>query len=568
MFKKRKSTPPRVSGESPRSRARRSYASVLLDGSLSGPKWAKVLQDLEATSVGLDELFAKAPLGVKNLKNIQRNILTYFGKKQGQWPAFYSARIPFWDPRAEAVTHEDVPILLPHLVVEKLAKTMGEEAIRDCSGLDAHGLRELRRMQDQLQIAEGVVPLGLWGDSVPFTWDKKGSLQIIALSLPGQEGVWADFRCVLSVWPKAFTCEDTIPEVLKVLAWSFQHCAAGHHPTSRHTGEPFHSKKDKELISSALQALPARSLLMELRADWSYLKEAFGVPQWNEAAGACFLCGATPATMSHTGPEACWRTQRLDHMSFISRQLRQGVRPSIIWDCPGLQTTNIRIDWLHTMDLGVTKSFAGGFVSYIVTLRLLGPREARFKLLNDELQMFYTGHPLGLTAPSRLDNMNSRMLQRKNGGAPQLFGRAAQIRGLVPWLVVLAEKYLGRRGTDLVLKEAAETLQLLYSNLSSDAHLDNASLSQKMANLLKTLAEVRPQHFGLRPKVHFMQELLEYSAPGSKGSSAWTYRDEDFGGYIVRLAHAEGGPMRPAAMAQRTLRRFLALEGDLPATGA
>ena len=55
-----------------------------------------------------------------------------------------------------------------------------------------------------------------------------------------------------------------------------------------------------------------------------------------------------------------------------------------------------------------------------------------------------------------------------------------------------------------------------------------------------------------------MQELLERNEANISPSQEWTYRDEDFGGSLARMAHKRGGPGSPAAQSKTVVLKFAA----------
>ena len=108
--------------------------------------------------------------------------------------------------------------------------------------------------------------------------------------------------------------------------------------------------------------------------------------------------------------------------------------------------------------------------------------------------------------------------------------------------------------------EGAEWLSALYDCLSHDNPADGREACRRFSVILLALHTLSAEHFSFKPKVHWMIEMLEFALEGAKPSSAWTYRDEEFGGTLKFLARASGGPGNPGAIGTRVLRRFAALE--------
>ena len=66
--------------------------------------------------------------------------------------------------------------------------------------------------------------------------------------------------------------------------------------------------------------------------------------------------------------------------------------------------------------------------------------------------------------------------------------------------------------------------------------------------------------WALKPKIHMWQELAEFQAFDLGSPRAfWNYMDEDFVGWLAKLAHSRGGPNAFATSAKRVLDRYRAL---------
>eukprot|EP00969_Alexandrium_andersonii_P032031 1399708-Alexandrium_andersonii.AAC.1 len=80
--------------------------------------------------------------------------------------------------------------------------------------------------------------------------------------------------------------------------------------------------------------------------------------------------------------------------------------------------------------------------------------------------------------------------------------------------------------------------------------------SRRFCTLYAAL-ELVTRPFPLRPKVHMCQELLEMQ-PGTSPARHWTYREEDFGGALVRMYHPRGGARNASSAGLSVLRKFCA----------
>jgi hypothetical protein len=67
--------------------------------------------------------------------------------------------------------------------------------------------------------------------------------------------------------------------------------------------------------------------------------------------------------------------------------------------------------------------------------------------------------------------------------------------------------------------------------------------------------------WSLKPKVHVWQELCEFQCmTHGNPKTFWCYKDEDFGGYTVKLGERRGGRNTAKAVAENIFDRFCALQ--------
>ena len=57
----------------------------------------------------------------------------------------------------------------------------------------------------------------------------------------------------------------------------------------------------------------------------------------------------------------------------------------------------------------------------------------------------------------------------------------------------------------------------------------------------------------VKPKLHM---LLELCSEGSRPSTFWTYRDEDFGGSVSRMVRRRGGLLSVRAFSKSLIDKF------------
>ena len=150
----------------------------------------------------------------------------------------------------------------------------------------------------------------------------------------------------------------------------------------------------------------------------------------------------------------------------------------------------------------------------------------------------------------------------QSGSPTTLSGKAAEVRGVVPWV---EEAFLhvcpdeGGKAVKLA-KEGLHHLNVLYNSLSHTITEQVKASCNRLCILMLALHYGWPHMFSFKPKMHLMIELIEHADLGAKPSNSWTYRGEEFGGSLKHLATSSGGPMTPPTIARRVLLRFAALE--------
>jgi hypothetical protein len=168
---------------------------------------------------------------------------------------------------------------------------------------------------------------------VPMNFDRTQSLEVFSLCLPGLLGIHNNFRFPIIALPKKYMVKgDTKDDIMSIIAWSFQQLAAGRFPASRHDGTAWNST-DVWRKQKSLKPLP-RTVLVEVKGDWAFMKDCFRFPQFNELAGCCWLCAVQPKGITDTSLTAPWRINRLTHWQLLRRIMDQGLSLSPIFGVP------------------------------------------------------------------------------------------------------------------------------------------------------------------------------------------------------------------------------------------
>mgnify|MGYP007018355561 CR=1 FL=1 len=518
--------------------------SLFADGQASG---ARNVQDLAAAGQG-------GRLGRNLCRDLKRKLL-----KGSAWPKPYVAQVPTWNPKKEVKELREVSLLLPHEIIGVMTEEDSTTGALLRQELGSHVRDHLssacRAMGADLGRAIG---LGLWGDGVPYNYDRSASLDVFALSFPGFE----DHRLrtcripLVAMDHKHVIKGETMDALMEVLAWSFTFLALGRHPYVRHDNAPW-DPSDGSRSRKAGSPIAVFGFLVECRGDWKQLKDVFRFPQFNENAGICWLCACTPQTWRLVDENAPWRHDRLDHEAFLARLRAKGLQPSPLFASPGLTTQCFRPDWLHVVDLGVASDFLGNFLLHVCSKLEGNSHKERVGQLWQHIQSWYGEFQV----ENRLQNLVPTMLRKSGSVPPKLRAKAAQARALVPFAVMAADRFLQPEAgfVDAMAEGMAIELNGCYSALSVK-DFNHQKLAYHCRRFCILAVKLEAEHDGVlwrcKPKLHLFQELCEFHFDCP--SLYWTYRDEDFGGSMAQLAKRRGGPTRPGVASKAVLDRFCA----------
>jgi hypothetical protein len=539
-------------------------AELYLSGTLNAKQSNRLARAGKVSGAGDVEDLAKAG-AFGTSKNTSRDLMRSL-LRGTHMPPLYYAEIPIWMNGERSAA--ELPFLLPHEVVSLLSEDVLGEAV---SVSDA--MPELRRLVDERKEAfsksigspvEHLAPIGLHGDGVPVA--KKASLEIISwnfASMPMGERVV--FGAIGKQWVCQCACKGrhTWDAVLDLFSYSMRALQWGTFPALRHDGQPFQVKADKWRVERSAKPLPIRGALCQLRADWPFLKVLFGFPQWT-GKRVCWRCCATQQSFRVTDLSAPWRSERLTMLDFLAQQREAKISPSPLLRSPLFTYDLVAIDWLHTMDLGVTQDIGGSLLYSSLRLQEGSSRQAQLKCLWEKIKAFYQHSK----PSSRLDHLTEDMLWAKSATTPKLKAKGGETRYLVPFFLQLARENYKKEptahwNTVLALVTLLWELYLGVSQVPFDAQ-QCAEKCRRMCVLYAALAkEGEQQSSGLwrmKPKVHLAQELLEFSGE-SLGSpqNFWTYRDESWMGQLALAAHPAGGPINPATITTKLLQRYRAM---------
>ena len=471
------------------------------------------------------------------------------------WPQPYFCTVRVWDNAHQKLKLASIPLLLPHELVHTIGKRSNLTALLAGEGFSAIAKEHLAKVCALMQDSS-ILGVGFWLDGTPCNWDRSKSVETVSMNMPGLTKGDACLRLPLAVMMKDFMAKkETMDDIMQVLSWSIQCSISGTFPTARHDGSPW-GAKDVQRKKKSGQPLSLKSVAVELRADWACLKDTFRLPGWRENAGCCYKCDITRDELRQVGANASWRSPErlLSHWRLLCRIIAKYGSASPIFSMPFFTADLVAIDWLHAVDIGIACDFMGNLF-LLLEKKMEGPtQKARVSNLFLLIKDLY--RDLGST--SKLDNLTPLMLQKKAGGAPKLRAKAGEARDLVPVAKILADSYLAETGIEGAARAAAMHLSGCYNSLSSDMFDRQNMQEHGRAFVLQCVAleQVSPEpHWRLKPKHHIFLHLIEGMSTPSK---TWTYRDEDFGGSIAKLARRRGGAHRPSTAAMLVLNKFRA----------
>ena len=205
------------------------------------------------------------------------------------WPPLNVQQVRAWSVKTKEEVLQPVAILLPHEVLGVIAAISNHDVLFQNEGLDPTNMAKHAQIYESLQ--EPFVSLSLWGDGVPFSWDRKRSADLWCLSFPGlQQKEYRDLRICITSMPHHCVLKSTQDDLMKILAWSLQALAVGKYPSTRAHGQEWlpgdHWRKlraGQDLIKGAL---------VEMKGDWKQLVQCFSIPSWMKAADKpiCWRC--------------------------------------------------------------------------------------------------------------------------------------------------------------------------------------------------------------------------------------------------------------------------------------
>lgn len=535
----------------PNKRLKSNISELFLDGTISGARANSLFTDAaDAEAEGL-ETVSGLDLGKNAHRDLSRKLL-----RNNPWPPLFPAKVHLKQLSTDQTTVGTLHMLLPHEICWALGKWNKDAGTEPFT---ADGLTPSAR-QCFLNYCQAfdkdvtkTMPLGFWVDGVPVKWDRSESVIVLTLNFPGQVlDQFRQLRIPLTIINKKFLVDETMADILHIIAWSFVCLHEGFFPASPLPGQdPFTGWRFKHRG----QALHVGGMLLEIRGDWEAYKNFFGLAGWNDS-NCCYRCQATSSDIRDPSLSAPWRSQRKTYWQHFEEC--KFVSP--LFSVPGVTLATFVIDWLHCMDLGVGADFAGNLLFHVLPSFPGTSMKQQCQALHRHLQAWYRENP-GWS--NKLTSLTPLMIRKQNAKgrltSPKLRASAGELRSLVPWLLQLAQCTLDTTKTlDNMILAATQHLVSMYSCLSRDNYSPQALAThcRKFMLLYVELERTAPAGtWKMKPKFHMAQELCEFDLVNP--SLTWVYRDEDFGGSLAKTSKHRGGFNTPFAISKNTLLKFV-----------
>ena len=535
-------------------------STTLLSGSLSSRCLHRLVSKAQHAGARGAEILEKAGMHGSCEKNISRDMHRSL-RRLSDWPNFYYAEIPLWDPKSEKVEMRSHPFLLPHEWLAK-ANALGDlSTYHGNTASHASIYAHIDKVAAGLNTPSDYIPLGLHFDGVPFGSQVfySDSLELFSLNFPcSTDGIRVPFT---SVQKTHLVKHVTYNAILEILSWSLKHLAFGTLPVQRHDGTPWGiGEHSRSSLHKSFE--PAKALLMEIRADWVALKQVFQFPQQNENAGICWMCFAKPADIRDCNATAAWRHERRTSVSFHA-ELARTEKSCPLWSVPGVCSELVVVDWLHCADLGVAADVIGNVLFELLEVQTGHDRTQKMSTIWSELRAEYKTQQVSNDMMFPTLRLNSFF---KTGKSPKLKGKAAHIRGLVPVVNSVAQRLLVSQ--DIHTQTVKSCMQLLakcYDALTNFSAADFEHNATRMAILYCALEKEQLdlgvlKRWKVKPKLHLFLELAYHLClKQQKGNPRqfWTYADEGHGGQMKDVSKSRGGPNKSASSSYRMLCRFV-----------
>ena len=292
------------------------------------------------------------------------------------------------------------------------------------------------------------VPLKLYGDGTPSTgvgkaWCKLVDAIICSSCLAPSGKSWLS-NYILTFMHEALMAFDankdqiTMDHFWKEIVWSIYWLYQGVHP-DRGPDNVLYIPSDGEKYRIRRTPLAGGhfGVVWVLAGDLDYCHKRLLLADFNKPSEPCTCCAANNS-------DAPW-TQCIDgHSEWQNRiwtcagyAAAKPNRHRLLRHVPGLGISMYIPDEMHAKHLGPDKSFAGSVLRNLTHHVLAGPDADNLASMLREIKSDYKQH----RTTTRFQTITANMIQGRKK-LPELRGKAAQIRSLLPTLARIWEKHM------------------------------------------------------------------------------------------------------------------------------
>ena len=221
-----------------------------------------------------------------------------------------------------------------------------------------------------------------------------------------------------------------------------------------------------------------------------------------------------------------------------------------------MKTEIFRMDWLHVCDIGLTQDYLGNLLHELLPLSIGSNKKEQCASLYSEILAQYKMY----NVEDRLDCLFPTLFEHTDGPY-KLRCSAARARALVPIAFNLAQEMLNPADPKhAAIRQAAYHLDQVYLALSADHPSPSATMAEHgMKFAMQYVAlhdfcnEADSNAWRIKPKLHLFLHIV---SDGTVPRLTWTYRDEDFGGSVARMARRRGNLLSCSCTSLNVLSRF------------
>ncbi|CAE7209454.1 unnamed protein product [Symbiodinium sp. CCMP2456] len=387
------------------------------------------------------------------------------------------------------------------------------------------------------------VPVGLAGDDTQYNL-AGAKLIVNLLSFP----LYNPASSKLCRWPyfvlryELSIGERTLDPIWRVAAWSLNIAFTGVHPARGPCGEAW--PKGSARAKLADKKMPCSYTLTELRGDWKYHRETFGLKRHYNANAICLFCSAS---------------KRRGSQALGTLQTSRGFHPFMVKLCSMHMSNLGALQWVNAgVLLGLLER---GFFGDPVRL----PLGQRLQIVTIRFRRWCSIHGVLQSQPF----LTVGMLHLSSPQGPELTLKAYHGRVFVQFMAACCQALLqqcGNNDDELVLLQAVShgfaswhlRLEAFPRVLTYGQARELRTSMDENLRVYKLLATRHSAagslRFPLRPKLHGLQEICYFMEQHLISCRFWhTFRDEDAMGFTKRVCRR----VHKGLLEVRTLCRLL-----------